>query len=252
MERGTSNTPPSIMDTCPTCGVPVRIIRREDGAADHYEGLTERERNLLPNPPSPILVDYLRVMRKGKKTVAIVGGDWRTGPWAPFGMTEVWCVGAMHLRPWVGEVTRWFEIHGKGFRPDYEGHRKWLGEQHDFPIYTDKVYDDIPASVRYPLFEIQDKLLNNIVRGELKMKKLFSSTISYEVALAIYEGFERIELFGVNLAGDDEWAYQREGLAYWTGKADGLGIEVWMPEISNMLNMPLYAYEMNYRGGKPI
>ena len=84
------------------------------------------------------------------------------------------------------------------------------------------------------------------------MKKLFSSTISYEVALAIYEGVERIELFGVNLAGDDEWAYQREGLAYWIGKADGLGIEVWIPEISNMLNMPLYAYEVNYRGGKPI
>ena len=234
------------MDTCPTCGVPVRIIRREDGAADHYEGLTEQECNLLPNPPSTALVDYLRVMRQGKRTVAIVGNDWKTAPWAPFGMddVEVWGVGSAHLRPWVGKVTRWFQIHKKLFHSDYEdGHVEWLGEQHDFPIYTDKIYDDIPASVRYPLYEIQNKLLGNIVRGEQEMKKLFSSTISYEVALAIYEGFERIELFGVDMIDHGEWGYQREGLAYWIGKADGLGIEIWIPEQCEVLNMTLYAYE---------
>ncbi len=75
------------------------------------------------------------------------------------------------------------------------------------------------------------------------MKKLFSSTISYGAALALYEGFERIELFGVEMLGVGEYAYQREALAFWMGKADGMGVELWMPEECSLLAQPLYGYD---------
>ena len=232
--------------TCPMCQCPVRIERREDGAADHYEFIEDKERDYLPNPISSVLEDYLRAKRKGKRTVAMVGADWSSGPWAPFGEIEVWGMNLLHNRPWfkTKDVTRWFQMHPKWIftQDNVHKHWEWLQKEHPFPIYMHMVYDDIPSSVKYPLREIQNNL-TNIVRGETPVNKIFSSSFSYQIALAIHENFERIEIYGVSLLSISEYAYQRESLSYWMGKADGLGIEVWLPETCALLIHPLYGYE---------
>jgi len=237
---------------CPLCKCPVFIVRREDGSADHYEFIEEGNHHSLPNPISPILADYLRAKRQGKKTVAIVGGDWTTGSWAPWGGIAVWGINELHGYPWykVEGVSRWFQLHHKESftREHHLNHWEWLQEEHPFPIYMQQVYDDVPSSVKYPLREIQKELIGNFYRGEEKMEKLFTSTMSYEVALALYEGYERIELFGISLVLGGEYAHQREALAFWNGKADGMGVEVWMPEECALLMAPLYAYEEVRKG----
>ena len=233
---------------CPVCGVEVRIIRREDGSADHYEPLTATERNARQNPCPPALADYLRAMRKGKKTVAIVGAAPNTAHWTPFGEegVEVWTCNENHNVPWckTEDVTRWFQIHPKWSftRDNQHKHWEWLQEEHPFPIYMQMAYDDVPASIPYPLRDVQNGLMN-IVRGELPIRKIFSSTFTLQTALALYEGFERIELYGIEMILEYEYAYQREMMAYWLGKADGMGVEVWMPEQCSLLKAPLYGYE---------
>ena len=235
---------------CPVCKSPVRVLRRKDGSAARYLAIPdEYERQFTPNPISPALDDYLRAKRKGKKTVAIVGAAWTSGPWAPFGEkgVEIWCANELHGYPWV-EVqgtTRWFQLHPKkSFIKKHDfNHWEWLQEKHLFPIYMQQVFDDVPSSTKYPLREIQNELIGDFYRGEEKMEKLFSSTMCYQVALALYGGFERIEIFGVELVMDGEYAYQREAMAFWMGKADGMGIEVWLPEPCALLVQPLYAYE---------
>ena len=233
---------------CPLCNCPVRIIKRADGAADHYDYFDKDERHHLPNPISPILADYLRAERKGKKTVAIVGSDWMSGPWAPWGEIEVWGMNMLHGLPWykVEDTTRWYQIHVKSYLTNAnEGaHWEWLQEDHPFPIYMQMVYDDVPSSVMYPLRDIQNKLLGNLRRGEKKMEKLFSSSPCYQIAQALYEDFERIEIYGISLVHENEYAYQREVMAYWMGKADGMGVEVWTPETCALLVQPLYGYEV--------
>lgn len=231
---------------CPVCTSPVYVVRRADGAADHYEPMPELDYQHIPNPISPVLADFLRASRQGKKWVAIVGAAWTSGPWAPWGEGEVWCQNEMHGHPWceVDGATRWFQIHPKtSFTQEHPcNHWEWLQEEHPFPIYMHQVYDDVPNSVPYPLAEIQ-KNLKNIVKGEEKAKKLFSSTMSYQFAQALHEGYERIELFGIELVQEGEYAYQRESLAFWMGKADGMGVEVWMPKICALFVQPLYGYE---------
>ena len=237
------------LTTCPLCKCPVRIARREDGAADHYEFIDEQARHLIPNPISPILADFLRASRKGKKTVAIVGAGWNTAAWAPWGEdgVEVWGMNESHGYPWfdVENTTRWFQIHPKvSFTKEHKcNHWGWLREEHPFLIYMDRVYDDVPSSTKYPLRDIQNKLINNFYRGEEKVEKLFSSTCDYEVALALLEGFERIELYGIEMVLEGEYAFQREGISFWIGKAEGMGVELWIPEKSSLLVMPLYACE---------
>lgn len=227
---------------CPLCQCPVRIVRREDGAADHYETITDFHN--LPNPIPQDLSDYLQAMRKGKNTVAIVGSAWTSGPWAPWGEIEVWGMNKLHDVPWyeVDGVSRWFNIHDEStFTKE---HWEWLKEDHSFPIYMCQKFDEIPNGIRYPLQEIQHDLLGDFYRGKEKVEKLFSSTMCYQIALALYEDeVDRIELFGLELLGESEYAHQREAMAFWLGQANGMGIEVWMPEECAILDEPLYAYE---------
>ena len=227
-------------------------MRRENGSADHYEVIEEEERDYLIEPTSPVLADFLRASRRGKKTVAIVGGAWTSGPWAPWGEIEVWGLNELHGKPWykVEGVTRWFQMHDKSsFTKEHKNnHWEWLQEEHPFPIYMLQTYDDVPGSVPYPLRKIQNELIGNFYRGEEKMEKLFSSTMNYQVALALYEKFERVEIFGIEMLGLGEYGYQRETMAFWMGKADGMGVDIWLPEPCSLLVQPLYGYEQVRKG----
>ena len=232
---------------CPVCKCPVRIMRREDGAADHYQFIDEEGRHNLPNPISPVLADYLRAKRNGKKTVALVGSDWTTGPWTPWGEIEVWGMNELHGYPWyrAEDATAWFQIHPKlSFTREHKhDHWEWLQQEQPFLIYMHMVYDDVPSSTKYPLREIQNELVN-VERGESTIKSIFSSTLNYQLALALYLGYERIELYGVSMTGGEDYAHQREAMSYWIGKADGMGVEVWLPESCALLVQPLYGYEV--------
>jgi hypothetical protein len=236
---------------CKLCGGAVRVVRRADGAADHYETIPITDVPTEPAPPH--LLDYLKASRKGKRTVAIVGSAWTTRGWAPYGEegVEVWCFNEQHGQTGIGKPTRWFQLHPrfsweKEHRFDHKG---WLESDHDFPIYMQKLYDGIPEATRYPLPEIQEKLLTRVWKGESQIKKIFGSSFSYAMALALYEGaYDRIEVYGIELVLEGEWAYQRESMAFWTGKADGMGVEVWMPEQCHLFEFPLYAYEEIRKG----
>ena len=112
-----------------------------------------------------------------------------------------------------------------------------------------QVLDDVPNCVLFPLHEIQNELLGNIYRGEEKVKKIFSSTICYQIAHALLEDYKRIEIYGISLVEKGEYANQREAMAFWMGKADGMGAEIWMPETCALLMQPLYGFE-EVRDGK--
>jgi hypothetical protein len=193
----------------------------------------------------PILDDYLKLKRKDKKTLALFGSAWSSGPWTPFGEIDVWGMNELHRMPWCGKTTAWFQIHHKDrftMELDHVDHWGWLQEEHPFPIYMQQVYDSIPSSVKYPLREVMG-LIGNLYRGEEKIDKLFSSTFNYQIALALYQGYERIELYGIEMLGEGEYNWQREMMGYWIGRAEGVGVEVWMPENCAVLKQPLYGYD---------
>ena len=152
----------------------------------------------------------------------------------------------LHGYPWYRAeyATAWFQIHPKiSFTREHKhDHWEWLQQEHPFPIYMQMVYDNVPSSKKYPLQEIQKELVN-VERGESSIKSLFSSSFNYQMALALYLGYERIEIYGVSMTGGEDYAHQREAMAYWIGKADGMGAEVWLPEQCSLLVQPLYAYE---------
>ena len=152
---------------------------------------------------------------------------------------EIWALNQLYVAfpEIVQHTTRWFQIH---HRHSYDqtvsrdhSHHEWMTKQTLFPIYMQKREPDIPCSVEFPKDAIMEEFGN-----------YFTNSISWEIALAIYEGFSTIYLYGVDMATDSEYAYERPSVEYFLGWAKGRGINIVVPEKSDLLKtMWLYPFE---------
>ena len=156
---------------------------------------------------------------------------------------------------------------------------------YDWPIYTAKLWGDLNNNVLFPLQTVIDafpnlkhRALKKTDRGEEIEEiqgKYFLNTFCYMMALAIVEGYERIEIYGMDMAdatnrkieaekaleqiaktGDAEqirqmqellkilitWEDERTCVAYWVGVAIGRGIEVALAR-SSRVTKPLHEGE---------
>jgi len=97
---------------------------------------------------------------------------------------------------------------------------------------TDK---EIPLSQEYPLKEVANRF----------KVAYFANTICYMIALAIYEGYEQIHLWGVSQMGTHEYLTEKACTEFWLGLAAGLGIDVQIHGLSALLKNQcdiLYGY----------
>lgn len=190
-------------------------------------------------------------MRSGPngRSVAIVGFAPVTFQHALGTMAdEVWTMNhAYRIIPDERVITRLFDLHkieylddeNAGGGPEYWG---WLQKPHAFPIYMQEHDPRIPASVRYPLEEVCDSLFPSFLRGD-KMIQYFTSSFSFMMALAIHEGFQRVEVYGIEMGTNTEYIYQRDGAALVIGLALGRGMQVILHPDSTLFKAKLYGYE---------
>lgn len=74
----------------------------------------------------------------------------------------------------------------------------------------------------------------------------FGSGISYMIALAMYQGFTEIDIWGVFLSVSDEYAYQKPSLEFWIGFAKSRKIRVTVHGMTRLLKNikdQLYGYQ---------
>jgi hypothetical protein len=176
-------------------------------------------------------------LRRGMKKVQILGlhSGWKDAPLEG----ETWGItGIIMFRP----VSRVIDMHDVSWNKDswLEHYRVWISQyktedqmikktvvrwhgmveelrrinETKTPLYTCKVHPLVPTSIEYPIKEVVAYFGDDY----------FSSSFDYAIALAIYEGYERIDLWGVNMSASDEYVYQRPSFSYWLGMAKGMGI----------------------------
>lgn len=176
--------------------------------------------------------------------VALVGfaSSYKDAPydddaWEIWGLNEAW----KYLPRW----DRWFELHkreifAKEGDRDQAAHVVWLQQQpaDDRPIYMLQRFPDIPASRSFPLQELTEAFFPDQPAG------YWTSSVSYMLALAIAEGFQEIGLYGIDLASETEYAYQRPAAEYLIGVARGMGRTVTIAPGSALLKAPArYGYD---------
>lgn len=170
--------------------------------------------------------------RLTKKKVAIVGfTDHRVQAYdLPRDEWEVWGINELHRTPEYApeKFDRWFEVHPRKDIDTDAAHIEALGKM-DIPVYMQAAYPDIPPSIAFPRAEVEALSVKFFGRV------YFTSSIAWEMALAIHMGAREVHIYGVDMAQDQEYARERPCLEAWLGVAGGLGIKTYVPPTSDLL-----------------
>ena len=86
-------------------------------------------------------------------------------------------------------------------------------------------------NVRFPYDRI-------VERFGIQDSEYFSNTICYMVAYALYKGYKKIRLYGVDLATSTEYILEKGGVEFWLGIAIGMGVKVENTKGSMVLKTP--------------
>lgn len=162
--------------------------------------------------------------------------------------------------PWAA----WFELHPdwaigatkrEGF--DNAAHWAWLQKQQPGrPIFMQAQRPEVPASVCFPLNSLYERFKARVPALQNRAMYLTSS-IGMMLMWAIAEGrdeqfvpdgsgkhYDWIGLYGIDLAGDTEYVWQRPNAEFFAGFAAALGIEVEIAKGSALLRGEcVYGYE---------
>ena len=150
---------------------------------------------------------------------------------------EIWGLNQAHIYyppEQLARFTRWFQIHPWDEmvmvqRPEHH-HLDFLATC-PVPVFLHEERTEVPLGVRYPIEEVRANLGRDYLTGGP----------SYMLALAIYEGFHRIKIYGMDMANSTEYFEQRPCFEWLIGVAEGRGIEVWLPEGSSIMRGAGYA-----------
>ena len=182
-------------------------------------------------------------------SVAIVGFSETTRSEAPWGdeegWSELWICNRLGLQEGVTRWTRHFDPHTVSWSEEHfepalweEYRDQFLKLDHgDKLVYLPEASQEFPNSVSYPYEEV--------IR--FVGRRYLTSAISYQIALALLLGAKRIGLWGIDLRADEEYAAQRPCAEWLLGLAQGMYVEIVVPDESAILNadhsQPLYGVE---------
>jgi len=120
------------------------------------------------------------------------------------------------------DLNRSFDIHVLSQHPQSKEksvkHIAWerMVNELNLPHYMPEVDPAIPSSRKYPLEQIVNKFKTDY----------FTNSIAYMIALALYEGVEKIDIYGVNMSLGSEYASEKAGVEFWIGIGIGAGVDI--------------------------
>jgi hypothetical protein len=199
---------------------------------ERMQKIDEVKKRILSSKEFKKAISVCKPAKKPTKKVKIMGfaPGWvdafrdKQGNWLQNDDSEIWCLNEFYkylIQIPNGRATRWFEIHSR-YSPSKNNaeHITWL-QNCKVPVYMWEHYDDMPMSLPFP----KDELCKHFgweIDGNPVPFKYFSCQPAWMLAFAIYEGFEEIEMYGVNMATDSEFGSQRPSCEYWLGVIYGI------------------------------
>ncbi len=177
------------------------------------------------------------------KKLAIVGSGSNTRDAAPWDdpSFDIWVFNEAANSSWCKRWSACFQMH----EPEiYTGHNtkdpkhwEWLQEKHGKPVYMQDVDILVPDSIRFPIEAAAD----------LAGVDYFASTFAYMAAQAVLEGYEQVDIHGIELSAS-EYQYQAECFRFWIGFLKGrLGADnVILHTADDLFSSLRYGYEGNF------
>ena len=180
-----------------------------------------------------------------KPRIAIVGFALGTVHKAPYQDDEVekWGINQLWKVAQDKHFDRWFELHSLyDFYHSNPGHQQFLRE-FEGPVYVRE--EDYQLALKWGIKNAVPFPHRIILEN---FRPYFTNTISWLLALAIMMHPEWMGVYGVDMAQDNiltaEYSEQRPSCEYFLGIAEGLGIDLDIPNGCDLLGSShLYGYE---------
>jgi len=177
---------------------------------------------------------------QGRKPLCIIGTA-TTCKDAPYDMKiddeyvyDIWGISATANMEQVKRLDVAFEMHPKR----YWGQQMVMERLKEFPgrMIMQDHYNEIPNSEAYPRETIKDKYYLDAMGDNL----FVTNTMVWIILQALEEGYTDISLYGVHMAHETEYAYQRSSMSWVLGIIhgwilDGKDYKIWLPEESQIL-----------------
>jgi hypothetical protein len=188
--------------------------------------------------PPPVIPQPIAGQGRLRK-IALIGSaatvdlaPWYDGTW------EIWSHATCYA--YCKRVDRFFDLHPWDWitSKPVPGYVAWLKTLRT-PIYMQRKFRDVPASVRYPRERVM-----------AEHPRYFTSHAAWMIALALSEGVTHLGFFGIHYALDEEHKKQRTGCEFWMGVAHGRGVQIVNPEGSPLLREPKWLYGYESHAGK--
>jgi hypothetical protein len=180
---------------------------------------------------------------QGRKKPLCIIGTATTSKDAPYDMAvdggeeyvyDIWGINTALVKEDVKRLDVCFEMHPKR----YWGQQMVTARLNDFGgrVVMQGHYDTIPKSEAYPREAIKAKYHLEAMGDNLYV----TNTITWMLLLALEEGYTDISLFGIHMAHDTEYAYQRASCSWVLGIIhgwilDGKDYKLTIPEESQLL-----------------
>jgi hypothetical protein len=192
------------------------------------------ELNKLVSKDEQLFLDIAKY--KKNKVCCIVGfaPSWNEAPYERkdvdfWGLNELY--GYLNTLPEKPDFNLWFEVHDIKNSPSKQKqyHQDFL-KTTNIPVVTKTHYDEYPTTIPYPVDYIIDKVKEGfIIKENTTAFEDYSNSISWMIALAIYMGYEEIYVYGVDMAQETEYFFQRSSCNFFMGLAIGKGIKLLIP-----------------------
>jgi len=184
-----------------------------------------------------------------KMKLAIVGSEQQTRHLAPYDNPDydIWVFNEWANADWCKRWTACLQIHEPQVyqNPNNDkdpSHWEWLQKDHGKTIWMQEIDPRVPNSVKYPKNEIIERFFSGLLYEGLPQKYI-RATISYAIALAIFTGYDEVDIYGVELANHAEFRSQRDNFIFWIGVARGAGVKINLHCCKGLFEKPLYGYE---------
>lgn len=225
----------------------VRKIAREKQAkineAQKVVNKAEQDEKIPVGLATGLPQDIIKLKKNKKVSIIGFAGSWYQAPWKDKDM-DFW--GINELYKYSGpEAAKykvnphydvWFEIHDILNSPSKQQkeHQNFL-QTLNIPLVTQKHWDKYPSSMAYPRKEVKEYFNSNFVMSGVGAEFTdYSNQISWMTALAIMLGYEEIHIYGVDMAANTEYNFQRASCQFFIGYAAGKGIKVLIPKSSEL------------------
>jgi len=188
-----------------------------DSSTKVNDSVGEIEFRENPKPDKPKKVKVIKAEPKRKIAICGTADSLAAAPFADKDWTVYICAPCLTYTT----TKRWdlvFEVHDENYVTD-----KVIAERlnkADCTVMMQKHYEQIPKSEPYPLEKVAEGYHKN-----------FTNTIAFMIAYAVYEhklhgDVAEIGVWGVNMAANEEYNFQRPSCEYWLGIAEANGIKV--------------------------